>query len=75
MVATLEQERQGLDISSVSDHEPETQRDDRMYYPSTPKEFRTFDKLKHLEYDGMMLTAEERSALYWDHAKSTCRNG
>ena len=34
-----------------------------------PKEFKTFDSLKQLQYDGNMLTPEERSGLYWDHAK------
>ena len=41
----------------------------RLQYPSTPKEFETSDALKQLQYDGSMLTPEERSGLYWDHTK------
>ena len=42
---------------------------DCMQYPSTPKDFDTFESLKELKHDGNMLTSEERSGLYWDHAK------
>ena len=41
----------------------------RFQYPSTPKEFQTFDGLKQLRYNGNMLTSEERSGIYWDHTK------
>ena len=40
-----------------------------MQYPSTPHDFESFNSLRDLKYDGSMLTPEERSALYWDHAK------
>ena len=40
-----------------------------MQYPSTPKNFQTFDSLKQLQYDGNILTPEEISGLYWDHTK------
>ena len=47
----------------------EAPNNDRLQDPSTPKEFKTFDSLKQLQYDGNMLTPEQRSGLYWDHTK------
>ena len=52
VVATLEQRRQGFDISSVAgtqenvQQQNQPQQTQRMQYPSTPKEFQTFDKVK-----------------------------
>ena len=72
VVATLKQSRQGFDISSVADPREEVQQRDqqdvgeRMQYPSTPKEFQTFNRLKDMKYNGNMLTSEGRSALHWD---------
>ena len=71
-VATLEQHRQGFNESSVAGSvagNAEALHKDRLQYPSTPKEFQTFDTLKQLQYDGNMLTPEERSGLYWDCTK------
>ena len=68
MIATLEQRRQGFNNSSVSDntHAPNN---GRLQDPSTPKEFKSFDSLKELQYDDNMLTPKERSELYNDHTK------
>ena len=41
----------------------------RMHYLSTPKDFKTFDSLRELKYNGNMLILEERCGLYWDHTK------
>ena len=41
----------------------------QLQYPSTPKEFQAFYKLKDMKYEGNMLTSDERWALYWDGAK------
>ena len=65
MITTLEQRRQGFNDSSVSDN-TNTPDNDRLQYPSTPKEFKSFDSLKELQYDSNMLTPEERSELYRD---------
>ena len=59
MIATLEQCRQGFNESSVAGlvaGHAEAPNEDRLQYPSTPKEFETFDSLKQLQYDGNMLT-------------------
>ena len=72
MIATLEQCRQGFNESSVAGlvaGHAEGPNEDRLQYPSTPKDFQTFDSLKQLQYDGNMLTPKERSGLYWDHTK------
>ena len=72
MIATLEQCRQGFNESSVAGWvvgHAEAPNNDRLQYPSTSKEFETFDSLKQLQYNGNMLTLEERSGLYWDHTK------
>ena len=72
MIATLEQCRQGFNESSVAGSvvaHAEAPNEDRLQYPSTPKDFQTFDSLKQLQYDGNMLTPIERSGLYWDHTK------
>ena len=68
MIATLEQRRQGFNDSSVSDN-TNALNNDRLQYPSTPKEFQSFDSLKELQYDGNILTHEERSELNKDHTK------
>ena len=68
MITTLEQKRQGFNDSSVSD-KADVPSNDRLQYPSTPKEFKSFDSLKELQYNGNMLTPKERSELYKDHAK------
>ena len=68
MITTLEHRRQGFNDSSVSDN-ANALSNDRLQYPSTPKEFKSFDSLKELKYDGNMLTPEERSELYKDHTK------
>ena len=66
MITTIKQCRQGFNESSatgsVAGH-TEVPNGDRLQYPTTPKEFKTFDSLKHLQYDGSMLTPEERSVL------------
>ena len=72
MIATLEQCRQGFNVSSVAGlvtGHAEAPNEDRVQYPSTPKDFQTFDSLKQLEYDGNMLTPKERSGLYWNCTK------
>ena len=75
IVATLEQRRQGYDIFSIADHDEVVQQADpkdiveRLQYPSTPKEFQSFNRLRDMKYEGNMLTSERRSALYWDQAK------
>ena len=64
--------RQGFNESSVADlvtGHAEAPNNDRLQYPSTPKEFENFDFLKKLQYNGNMLTPEERSGLYWDCTK------
>ena len=69
MITTLEQ---GFNESSVAGSiagHADAPHKDRLQYPSTPKEFQTFDTLKQLQYDGNMLTPEERSGLCWDHTK------
>ena len=68
MITTLEQKRQGFNNSSVSD-KADVACNSRLQYPSTPQDFRSFDSLKELRYDGNMLTPEERSELYNDHTK------
>ena len=68
MIATLEQRKQGFNDSSVSDN-TNAPNNNRLQCPSTPKEFKSFDSLKELGYDGNMLTPEERSGLYQDHTK------
>ena len=72
MKATLEQCRQGFNESSVAGSvagHTEVLHEDRLQYPSTSKEFQTFDTLKLLQYERNMLTPEERSGLYWDHRR------
>ena len=66
MIATLERKRQGFNDSSVS---ADAAYNNRMWYPSTPKDFRSFDSLKELQYDGNILMSEERSGLYNDYTK------
>ena len=66
MITTLEQKRQGFNDSSVSAGATDN---NRMWYPSTPQDFRSFDSLKKLRYDGNILMSEERSGLYNDHTK------
>ena len=68
MIATLEQRKQSFNDSSVSD-DTNAPNNNRLQCPSTPKEFKSFDSLKELQYDGNMLTPEERSGLYQDHTK------
>ena len=41
----------------------------RLQYPSTPQDFKSFDSLKELWHDGNMLTPKERSELYNDCTK------
>ena len=67
MITTLEQKRQGFNDSSVS---ADAAYNNRMWYPSTPQDFRLFDSLKELQYDGNILMSEERSGLYNDHIKA-----
>ena len=66
MITTLEQKRQGFNNSSVP---ADDVCNNRMRYPSTPQDFRSFDSLKELQYDGNILTSEERSGLYNDQIK------
>ena len=66
-VATLAQRRQGFNVSSITEsnaNHAEVQQDNRLQYPSTPKDFQIFDRLKQLRYDKKMLTSEERSGIY-----------
>ena len=59
-VATLEQRRQGFNVSSITESDAdhvEVQQDNRLH-PSAPKDFQTFDRLKQLRYDGNMLTSD-----------------
>ena len=72
MITTIEQCRQGFNESSTAGSivgHAEDQNHDRLQYPSTPRKFKTFDSLKQLQYNGNMLTPEERSGLYWDCTK------
>ena len=72
MITTIEQHRQGFNESSVAGSlvgHAEVPNNDRLQYPSTPKEFKTFDSLKQLQYDCNMLIPQERSGLYWDCTK------
>ena len=72
MIITIEQHREDFNESSVAGlvaGHAEAPNNDRLQYPSTPKEFKTFNPLKQLQYDDNMLTPEERSGLYWDHTK------
>ena len=77
VVCTLEQKHQGFDVSSFADseHHGNTQemqgptQDQRLQYPTTHKNFNTFDNLKSLRYKGTMLTVERRFQLYWDHTR------
>ena len=72
MTAILEQCRQSFNESSVTGSvvgHAEAPNEDRLQYPSTPKDFQTSDSLKQLQYDGNMLTPKERSGLYWDCTK------
>ena len=64
-ITKLEQKRQGFNYSSVSD-KADVAGNNRLQYPSTPQDFRSFDSLKELWYNGSMLTPEERSELYKD---------
>ena len=68
MITTLKHRRQGFNDSSVSDN-ANAPSNDRLQHLSTPKQFKSFDYLKRLQYDGNMLTPEERSELYKDHTK------
>ena len=68
MIATLKQRKQGFNDSSVSDN-TNAPNNNRLQCSSTPKEFKSFDSLKELQYDGNMLTPEERSGLYQDCTK------
>ena len=75
MITTIEQCRQGFNESFTADlivGHAEDQNHDRLQYPSTPKEFKTSDSLKQLQYNGNMLTHKERSGLYWGPHKSNC---
>ena len=74
MITMLEQKKQGFNGSSVSD-KADVAGNNRLQYPSTPQDFKSFDSLKDLWYNGNMLTPEERSELYNDHYKSHFRNG
>ena len=68
MITTLEHRGQGFNDSSVSEN-ANAPSNGRLQYPSTPKQFKSFDYLKGLQYDGNMLTPEERSELYKDCIK------
>ena len=68
MITTLEQKRQGFNNSSVSD-KADLAGNNRLQYLSTPQDFRSFDSLKELWYDGNMLTPEGRPELYNNHTK------
>ena len=68
MIATLEQRKQGFNDSSVSDN-TNAPNSNRLQCSSTPKEFKSFDSLKELQYNGNMLTPKERSELYKDCTK------
>ena len=66
IITTLEQKRQGFNDSFVS---ADDVCNNRMWYPSTPQDFRSFDSLKELQYNGNILMSEERSGLYNDQIK------
>ena len=66
MVTAWQQKRQGFNNSSASTDATDN---NRMQYPSTPQDFRSFDSLKKIWYDGNILTPKERSGLYNDHTK------
>ena len=67
-------------ISSVVEADRNIQQTDeqdigeRLQYPSTPKEFQSFNRLKDMKYKGIVMTSNERCGLYWDRA-SQSRNG
>ena len=67
MITAIEQCRQSFNKSSTADSiagHAEDQNHDKLQYLSTPKEFKSFDSSKQLQYDGNMLTPDERSSLY-----------
>ena len=66
MITTLEQKRQGFNDSSVP---ADDVCNNRIWYPSTLQDFRSFDSLKELQYDGNILMSKERSGLYNDQIK------
>ena len=66
MITTLEQKRQGFNDSFVS---ADTAYNNRMQYPSTAQDFRSFESLKELWYDGNILMSKERLGLYSDCIK------
>ena len=75
MIITIQQHRQGFNESSVAGSvagHGEAPNNDRLQYPSTPKEFKTFDSLKQLQYDGNIPTPNERSGLYWCLNRHLC---
>ena len=54
MIATIEQQRQGFNESSVAGlvaGHAKAPNNDRLQYPSTLKKCKTFDSLKQLQYD------------------------
>ena len=66
IITRLEQKRQGFNDSSVSE-KVDVAGNNRLQYLSAPQDFKSFDSLKELRYDGNMLTPEERSELYKHH--------
>ena len=68
MITTLEQKRQGFNDSSVSD-KTDVAGNNRLQYPSTPKDFKSFDSLKELQYNGNMLTPEDHTKVILEMAE------
>ena len=70
----LGQRRLGLDTSSIpTDDIPKesltSHSSNRMEYPSTPKQFNLFQEYKNVEYNGNMLTTDQRTKVYEDRFK------
>ena len=72
LITTLEQKRQGFNDSSVP---ADDVYNNRMQYPSTPQEFRSFNSLKELKYDGNILTPRRKFRSVQQLDKSHFRNG
>ena len=66
MVMAWKQKRQGFNDASVP---ADDICNNRMWYPSIPQDFRSFDSLKELQYDGNILMSKERAGLYNDWIK------
>ena len=63
------QNRKGKVLTIPVSDKADVAGNNRLQYPSTPQDFRSFDSLKELQYDGNMLTLKGRSELYNNRTK------